>query len=94
MRPGALVVRLYEAWGRRGPVTLQLPWKPAGRSGPICWSDELGELPVEDVHVSFDISPFEIVTLLSSRPEAADCRLGPVALTDRRARPDRAANAR
>ena len=24
--PGALVVRLYEAWGRRGPVTVRAPW--------------------------------------------------------------------
>ena len=25
-QPEALVVRMYEAWGRRGPVTLQAPW--------------------------------------------------------------------
>ena len=23
---GALVVRLYESWGRRGPVTVNAPW--------------------------------------------------------------------
>ena len=46
-RPGALVVRLYEAWGRRGPVTLQAPWKlrPGGRA-PTCSNGSSAKLPV------------------------------------------------
>jgi alpha-mannosidase len=61
---GALVIRLYEAWGQRGPVTVQLPWKPARVTRADLLERELGELPFEDRAITFDISPFEIVTLV------------------------------
>jgi alpha-mannosidase len=61
---GALVIRLYEAWGQRGPVTVQLPWEPARVARADLLEGELGELPFEDRAVTFDISPFEIVTLV------------------------------
>ncbi len=63
-RPGGLVVRLYDAWGRRGPVTLQAPWRLRRAVRTDLLERELSELPVDDYTVSFDISPFEIVTLL------------------------------
>ena len=63
-RPGGLVVRLYDAWGRRGPVTLQAPWKLRRAVRTDLLERELSELPVDDYTVSFDIAPFEIVTLL------------------------------
>ena len=34
--PDAVIVRLYEAWGRRGPVTLRAPGPCAGPLGPTC----------------------------------------------------------
>jgi len=60
---GALVVRLYEAWGRRGPVTLRAPW-PVGRA----WRTDLLERPVDDVvaadhDVVVELTPFQLVTL-------------------------------
>ncbi len=61
---GALVIRLYEAWGRRGPVTVQLPWKPVRVARADLLEGQLGELLFEDRAVTFDISPFEIVTLV------------------------------
>lgn len=58
-----LVVRLYEAWGQRGPVTLTAP----GEIGLAARCDLLerdpDELAVEGSSVTVDVSPFEIVTL-------------------------------
>jgi alpha-mannosidase len=65
---GALVVRLYEAWGRRGPVTVQLPWRPARVVSADLLERALGELPFADRAVTFDISPFEITTLVIDPP--------------------------
>ena len=62
--PAALVVRLYEAWGRRGPVTLTAPWKIRRATRTDLLERELSELPVDGYTVTFDVSPFEIVTLL------------------------------
>ncbi len=61
---GALVIRLYEAWGQRGPVTVQLPWKPARVVRADLLEGELADLPFEDRAVTLGISPFEIVTLV------------------------------
>ena len=63
-RPGSLVVRLYEAWGRRGPVTLRGPWELGRVSLTDLLERELGELPASGREVAFDIAPFEIVTLV------------------------------
>ncbi len=64
----ALVVRLYEAWGARGPVTLSTPW-PVARA----WRADLlerEEAPVTSVGdaVRFDLGPFEILTLKLEGP--------------------------
>jgi alpha-mannosidase len=61
---GSLVVRLYEAWGRRGPVTVNLPWRPARVTRADLLERESGELAFVDRSVTLDISPFEIVTLV------------------------------
>ncbi len=63
-RPHALVVRLYEAWGKRGPVTLRAPWELGRATVTDLLERELTAIPVVDGEVAFDISPFEIVTLL------------------------------
>ncbi len=60
----ALVVRLYEAWGRRGPVTLRAPWELRRAALTDLLERELREVPCHDAEVALDISPFEIVTLL------------------------------
>lgn len=62
-----LVVRLYEAWGRRGPVRLELGFPVAG-----AWRTDLlervaGALPVEDNQIALQLSPFEIATLRLER---------------------------
>ncbi len=62
--PDALVVRLYEAWGRRGPVTVRAPWELGRATLTDLLERELDELPVDGAEVALDISPFEIVTLL------------------------------
>ena len=63
-RPGALVVRLYEAWGRRGPITLRAPWKLRRAALSDLLERERHEIAVRDDEVTLDISPFEIVTLV------------------------------
>jgi len=60
---GALVVRLYEAWGQRGPVTVRAPFD-IGRAALT----DLLERPTADVRtngaaVRLEMSPFQIVTL-------------------------------
>jgi alpha-mannosidase len=61
---GTLVVRLYEAWGRRGPVTVHLPWAPPQVSHADLLERPIGPLAVEDRTVTFPLAPFEIATLL------------------------------
>ena len=90
--PGGLVVRLYDAWGRRGPVTLEAPWKVrravrtdllerARRTARRRLHGLLRHLPVRDRHPAAG---------------AAKRVTAPVGRTvsGRRPRPDRGANAR
>jgi alpha-mannosidase len=59
----ALVVRLYEAWGRRGPVVLRAPWAPRRAVRTDLLERDLADLPTRGDTVTVDLSPFEIVTL-------------------------------
>jgi alpha-mannosidase len=60
---GALVVRLYEAWGRRGPVTLRGPW-PVGRAVVTDLLERpTGPAAVADGLVALELTPFQVVTL-------------------------------
>jgi alpha-mannosidase len=64
---GSLVVRLYEAWGRRGPVTVRAPW-PVVRATVT----DLLERPIDEAEstgsdVALDLEPFKIVTLKLAR---------------------------
>ncbi|HEX3981011.1 MAG TPA: glycoside hydrolase family 38 C-terminal domain-containing protein, partial [Acidimicrobiales bacterium] len=61
--PDALVLRLYEAWGRRGPVTVRAPWEIRRGTRTDLLEREIEEAAVDGSEVVFDISPFEIVTL-------------------------------
>jgi len=58
-----LVVRLYEAWGRRGPVTLRAPWTIGRAARTDLLETEIAELATEGATVTFDVTPFQIVTL-------------------------------
>ncbi len=60
---GALVVRMYEAWGRRGPVNLRLPWDVARASVCDLLEQEIGDTPAHGATVTLELSPFEIATL-------------------------------
>ncbi len=62
--PGALVVRLYEAWGRRSRVTVRAPWPLAAAALTDLLEREEAALPVDDDRVEMHVTPFEIVTLL------------------------------
>lgn len=62
-RDDATIVRLYEAWGTRGPVTMRFGF-PVARA----WRTDLLEreqdaVTVEDDRVRLQLRPFEIVTL-------------------------------
>jgi alpha-mannosidase len=61
----ALVVRLYDAWGQRGPVrlTCTAPVGQAHRADLLERRGEQLELAA-DGSVPFTVRPFEIVTLL------------------------------
>jgi len=65
--PSDLIVRLYDAWGRRGPVTLRTPWEPRRATRTDLLERETAPVDVEGDAVHFDISPFEIVTLKLER---------------------------
>ncbi len=60
---GRLVVRLYEAWGRRGSVTLRAPWDIGRATACDLLERETAPLATKGPAVTFDVSPFEIVTL-------------------------------
>jgi alpha-mannosidase len=62
-RSGALVVRLYEAWGRRGPVTIRVPWDIRRAALTDLLEREVDEIPSRGPTVTFDTSPFQITTL-------------------------------
>jgi alpha-mannosidase len=59
---GSLVVRVYEAWGRRGPVTLRAPWLIGRVTTTDLMERELGTVASDRSEVSFTIAPFEIAT--------------------------------
>ncbi len=65
---GALILRLYEAWGGRGPVTVTAPHAIARATRTDLLERELEPVEVERASVRLDLHPFEIVTL---RLEAA-----------------------
>lgn len=62
---GALVVRLYEAWGRRGPVTVRLPFPVATATATDLLERDTGPLEVVDGAVRLQVTPFEIVTFVA-----------------------------
>ena len=63
----ALVVRLYEAWGRRGPVTVRAPWDVGHATFTDLLERETADARIAGATVSFDVSPFQIVTLKLER---------------------------
>jgi alpha-mannosidase len=65
--PDALIIRLYEAWGERGPVVVRGPWEigRAVRTDPL--ERELAEAPWRGNEVDLDLGPFEIATLKLER---------------------------
>jgi alpha-mannosidase len=65
-----LIVRLYEAWGRRGPVTVTAPW-PVGRAERCDLLERITDgIGAAGSSVTVDVSPFEIVTLRLTPREA------------------------
>ncbi len=63
----ALVVRLYEAWGRRGPVTVRAPWDVGRATFTDLLERETADARIAGATVTFDVSPFQIVTLKLKR---------------------------
>jgi alpha-mannosidase len=61
--PSALVVRMYEAWGRRGPLTLQAPWSIGRATVTDLLEREVGEAPFHESTVTLDVAPFQIITV-------------------------------
>jgi alpha-mannosidase len=59
----ALVVRMYEAWGRRGPVTLSAPWVIGRAAVTDLLERETAPIPAGRATVTLDVAPFQIVTL-------------------------------
>jgi alpha-mannosidase len=66
-RPDSLVVRLYEAWGSRGPVTLTAPWPVARATRTDLLERDLEPVASDGPAVSFELAPFEIITLRLDR---------------------------
>jgi alpha-mannosidase len=67
---GALVVRLYEAWGQRGPVTLRAPWDLGSATRTDLLERPVDGASVQGAAVTLDMTPFQIVTLKLSRSGA------------------------
>jgi alpha-mannosidase len=61
--PGSLVVRLYEAWGRRGPVTVRAPWRVRRATVTDLLERELADVPSVGAEITMDMTPFQITTL-------------------------------
>jgi alpha-mannosidase len=61
--PAALVVRMYEAWGRRGPLTLRAPWAIGRATVTDLLEREVGEAPFRESTVTLDMAPFQIITV-------------------------------
>jgi alpha-mannosidase len=70
-QPAALVVRMYEAWGRRGPVTLRAPWTIGRATVTDLLEREVGDAPFRDSTVTLDMAPFQIITLKLEPSEVA-----------------------
>jgi alpha-mannosidase len=64
---GALVVRLYESWGARGPVTLTAPWPVARAARTDLLEREEARVPSQGDQVAFELVPFQILTLRLER---------------------------
>ncbi len=62
-REDAIIVRLYEAHQTRGPVTFKTSLPVRSISTADLMERTLQTLPCKDNSVTFDIAPFEIVTL-------------------------------
>ncbi|MBV8462325.1 MAG: hypothetical protein JO368_03470 [Acidimicrobiales bacterium] len=65
---GALVVRLYEAWGSRGRATVRLPSPVVHAVRADLLERELAPVETDGATVSLDLRPFEIVTLRLTGP--------------------------
>jgi alpha-mannosidase len=66
---GALVVRLYEAWGRRGPVTVRAPWNVRRATLTDLLERELADVESVGAEITLDMTPFQITTLKLERSE-------------------------
>ncbi len=60
---GALVLRLYEAWGKRGTATVQAPWNIGRAEQCDLLERDNVDIRADGASVTVDVSPFEIVTL-------------------------------
>jgi alpha-mannosidase len=60
----AVVLRMYEAWGRRGPVTVTTPWPLRRVARADLLEREEERLAVDGSTVTLEVTPFEIVTLV------------------------------
>jgi alpha-mannosidase len=67
---GALIVRFYEAWGQRGPVTVRSPWNVRRATVTDLLEREVAETPAEGAFVTLDMAPFQISTLKLERDES------------------------
>ena len=65
----ALVVRIYEAWGQRGPVTVRAPWTVGRATVTDLLERELAVTVADGAAVTLDMAPFEIVTLKLERDQ-------------------------
>jgi alpha-mannosidase len=65
----ALVVRLYEAWGRRGPVTVRAPWDIGRATVTDLLERPRADVPTSGASITLALTPFQITTL---RLEPAD----------------------
>jgi alpha-mannosidase len=61
--PDTLVVRMYEAWGRRGPVTLRAPWELRRATLTDLLEREITTIPADGAAVTLDLTPFQIATV-------------------------------
>jgi alpha-mannosidase len=65
--PDAIVIRMYEAWGRRGPVTLSGPWAIGRATLTDLLEREISEVAFSGTDVTLDMSPFQITTVKLER---------------------------
>jgi alpha-mannosidase len=60
---GALVVRLYESWGQRGPVILQAPWAVGRATLTDLLEREIVDVASRGAAVPLEMTPFQISTV-------------------------------